>query len=605
MELEEVCQAGVTGHVKCPYVRLYRYLSSCVCGARKSESGEERNQMTPTRSKKERNKKSNKLRKDVEEVLRLSEMKLNVDCVMKDKRGVMHFRNYILLRHINTGSLATVKLGINIKTGSLEALKILSKKDFSMLNLGFAKYCTFLMLLDHPNVIRSNSLIKDSNGEFYVIAMEYADGGHVMSEDSYTKECTPMRLSRVKGLFLQMITGTQYLHSRGIIHGDLTLKNMLMSGERLKISDMDSAAHFSCPQRRRTTPAYCAPEIVNGTEEEPNYSYKSDVWALGICLYIMLHGRLPFPGTNKFQVYNNILEGKVEFRKDLSKEITKLLAGMLEPCPVKRFGMKEIVNNTWLKRFMLKKAIMESFNTEPMKNLGNSSVFATYKRGETIFKKGESGNTVFFILSGEVQVIDFWSSADKVKDSGYSASTNAEEEFPDEDEDAARLEKLSAYDGDNITFDLEYGVATNSMSEMYKSETTKMLMKLRGDGKRGGKWTEKSQPLRPRALVVGKGGSIGEISALRSIKNPKGTSPRVATCKALTKVKVMEIHVNSLNAQCLTNLEETSRQRVEAITMLETRKNLELIYNPKDSFSSLCSTTCGAAPAPNLDVDWV
>ena len=449
------------------------------------------------------------------------------------------------------------QLGLNVHTGTLEALKVIRKTDFSAFGLTVREYSNFLRRLKHPNIIQTTNVIEDTKCKFTLTVMEYAEGGYLMSEEHYTENCKPLDMQKALLYFTQMLFAVKYLHSNDIIHGDLTLKNMIMSGGTVKICDMDSAAQLNAEQRKRTTPAYCAPEIITGTKSQPNYSFKSDMWALGVCLYTMIHGRLPFPGTNKFQVFRSILDGgEPELHKKLPDVLVHLLRGMLARDVKERFGIEQVIKNQWVRGALLKNVLTETFNVNPMKNSYNkrNSTFRIFEQGSTIFRRGELANTVMFILSGSVDVYSF------------NHTDDADEECPDDDEVLEMVKDnttLAPLEEETI-FDLDYNSATNSMSEKFKTEAKNVLLHLQGTFK--------------RQAIRGKGATLGEISALKALDTGVAKAPRVGTCVAHTKVKVMEIDIRLLSSQCLKHLRGVSKIRRENARLLELRKDLEKIY---------------------------
>jgi len=410
-----------------------------------------------------------------------------------------------------------------------------------------------LQRLKHPNVIRTTNVIEDPKSQFTLTVMEYAEGGYVMPESRYTKKCAPLSLRRAKLYFTQMLLGVQYLHENLLLHGDLTLKNMLLSEGQVKICDMDSACHVNAWQRRRTTAAYCAPEIIGGSKKSvAPYSYKSDVWALGVCLYTMIHGSLPYFGTNKYQVVKELKSGDdLKIRDDIPMDVQDLLRGMLNHDPIRRFGTEDVMKNPWVRDVLLKNALMESFNTDPMKSKTSSktskSAFKTYNPGEFLFRKGDLNCEVLFILSGEVQICSF-------------DATLAEKNLPERE----RLAMMLDVEAPETSIDLDFNEATTSMTERMSKVARDMLQNLPSEGPE-------------RNVVEGKGASIGLISALKALETGL-PSPRNATAKALTKTKVMQINVRYLSSQTINHLRSVLRQRLERNKLKQTRLDLERIY---------------------------
>ena len=489
----------------------------------------------------------------VEDAAKTKRKERQLNYIFKDALGVLYISNYILLNHIDRGSFGTVKLSLNVNSGSLEAVKVVRSVDFEKLwSMPWTEYKRFVLRLNHPNLVKHNNVIEDNETQFVVTFMEYVDGGPLMKEDFYTLMCKPMSQRRAKLYFIQMLQGLSYLHERGIIHGDLTLRNMLLSGETVKICNMDSAAYITMMQRKRTTPAYCAPEIIRGTSKTGyGYSYKSDIYAIGVCLYAMLHGRLPYASMNKYQIYKEISEGReIEYHKALPESVIALLKGMLEKNPEKRFDMKTVLGSSWVRMALLKNILIDSFNTEPMMNQStkSQSQIRVFNKGEYLFKKGDLGNTVMFILSGDVQALSF----------------EPEEHF-DDIEDVP--DENTLLDGETY-YDLEFQSCSKSMDEQQAHIAKKLISKMYQQG------------MGTNTMVMRKGECVGEISALKSLssRDKNAKAERVATCRALNTVKVMECHVRMLSMQCIVSLKDVVKRQREVNKVVSTSKDLEKLY---------------------------
>ncbi len=159
-----------------------------------------------------------------------------------------------------------------------------------------------------------------------------------------------------KHMFKQLIDAVAYLHSLGIVHRDIKMENIMftLSGQ-LKLSDFGLSRHFS-PELifsekhlitgQSGTPAYLAPEQL---DDKPYDPFVSEIWQLGIVLYAMLFGHIPFQSRNKEELLMQITTGKIKFNKDsVSKESMQLLKKLLERNPAKRITLPQIMNHPWL-----------------------------------------------------------------------------------------------------------------------------------------------------------------------------------------------------------------------------------------------------------------
>jgi cell cycle serine/threonine-protein kinase CDC5/MSD2 len=140
----------------------------------------------------------------------------------------------------------------------------------------------------------------------------------------------------------QIIGATAYMHNKGIIHRDLKLGNIFIdSNMMLKIGDFGLAAQLGVNgiQRRKTvcgTPNYIAPEVLYG--KATGHSYEVDVWAIGVILYAMIHGKPPFQSRNVETIYQRIKYNDYVFPDEsgFSSESEKLIEDLLQSDPTKR-----------------------------------------------------------------------------------------------------------------------------------------------------------------------------------------------------------------------------------------------------------------------------
>lgn len=127
------------------------------------------------------------------------------------------------------------------------------------------------------------------------------------------------------------------------MHRDLKLANILIKNDELVIGDFGFAKlNESMATTKLGTPLYMAPELFDQSNTK-NYSNKVDVWAIGVCYYILLFGKVPFSGNSMQEIFNKTIScsGKrLKFPKDIKvhKEIENLLKRMMEPDSQKRIS---------------------------------------------------------------------------------------------------------------------------------------------------------------------------------------------------------------------------------------------------------------------------
>lgn len=253
---------------------------------------------------------------------------------------------YELDRTIGTGGFGKVKLATHTLTGEKVAIKIMDKtklgKDLPRVKLEISA----LKNLSHPNICKLYQVI-ETESHCYVV-MEYCSGGELFDHIVEKSRLSEME-SRM--FFRQIISAVSYLHDNGYAHRDLKPENVLLDREQnLKIIDfglcakpqggMDSLLLTSCG-----SPTYAAPELIQGVKY---HGSEVDIWSMGVILYALLCGCLPFESDNIDELFKKILKGKYIEPGWLSSGSKRLLRRMLCVDPLKRIRISELINDPWI-----------------------------------------------------------------------------------------------------------------------------------------------------------------------------------------------------------------------------------------------------------------
>ena len=232
-------------------------------------------------------------------------------------------------RVIGRGAFGKVNIGLNILTGRIVAIKSFNKKN--LINESAKNkilYETNLMKnLCHPSVTKILETFECEN--YMLIIMEYISGGNLQN---FVKKRRKLCEKTAKILFRQIIQGIRYIHSRGIVHRDIKLENILLDlNNIIKICDFGVGKLIkpnTILKDQCGTPIYMAPEILKGNGYK---GFPVDVWSAGVALYIMLSGTLPFNKDKDHDLEYSILNNHL-------KEIK----------PNKRFTCNQILEHPWL-----------------------------------------------------------------------------------------------------------------------------------------------------------------------------------------------------------------------------------------------------------------
>ncbi|XP_071238708.1 MAP/microtubule affinity-regulating kinase 3-like isoform X14 [Salvelinus alpinus] len=210
-----------------------------------------------------------------------------------------HVGNYRLLKTIGKGNFAKVKLARHILTGREVAIKIIDKTQLNPNSLQkLFREVRIMKILNHPNIVKLFEVIETERTLYLV--MEYASGGEVFD---YLVAHGRMKEKEARAKFRQIVSAVQYCHQKHIVHRDLKAENLLLDADmNIKIADFGFSNEFTMGNKLDTfcgSPPYAAPELFQGKKYD---GPEVDVWSLGVILYTLVSGSLPFDGQNLKQI---------------------------------------------------------------------------------------------------------------------------------------------------------------------------------------------------------------------------------------------------------------------------------------------------------------
>ena len=216
--------------------------------------------------------------------------------------------NYKIEETIGEGTFGKVKLTTHIKLNEKVAIKFINKNRLNNKgdNERIKNEIKIITKLDHPNILKAFEVFEDDDN--YYLVMERPVIG-----DLFNYICSKGRLSieEASFIFYQIVNGVQYLHKNKIAHRDIKPENILLTKDMIvKIGDFGLSKYFKSSDVRFKTncgsPCYSAPEVLRGNKYKPQ---PIDVWGIGIILYTMICGELPFEDEKEYILIRKVTSG--------------------------------------------------------------------------------------------------------------------------------------------------------------------------------------------------------------------------------------------------------------------------------------------------------
>ena len=264
--------------------------------------------------------------------------------VLKDRYFV--FENKLL----GAGSFAQVKLAIDTDTLERLACKIMKVPRMECQKDRLAREINILSKIDHPNIVSIRDYCVKADGTELYILMNRVQGGELF--DRLVKSggiCEPETLF----LTYQLTKALGYLHQMGVCHRDLKAENVLLESfqpySKLMLTDFGLSKSMSNLKTKCGTSTYLAPEVLTSRS---GYDEKVDCWALGVLIYTLLRGNLPFGQDSDDELVDNICNAKFNFKSSVWKNVTDgakdCITKLLVTNPVERLSIVQVVEHEWI-----------------------------------------------------------------------------------------------------------------------------------------------------------------------------------------------------------------------------------------------------------------
>jgi 5'-AMP-activated protein kinase catalytic alpha subunit len=245
----------------------------------------------------------------------------------EEREGERRIGDFLLGKTIGQGTFNKVKIARHVHSNEQVAIKLIDKQKIHSEadRRRLAKELKILRKVRHPNIIQLYEILEDSR--YYYVATEYASRGELFDHIVKNEKLTEFEASKI---LQQMVNAIEYLHELGVVHRDLKPENILLDYKyNVKIIDFGLSNIYNRGDSLMTacgSPCYAAPEMLSGKSYNP---LKIDIWSLGIILYAMCFGFLPFDHSDSAQLYRLIKEGKYELPDHASENLVDMLKKIL------------------------------------------------------------------------------------------------------------------------------------------------------------------------------------------------------------------------------------------------------------------------------------
>eukprot|EP01134_Creolimax_fragrantissima_P000955 CFRG0955T1 len=259
------------------------------------------------------------------------------------------------MKEINKKKLQRKNYGMSGSIGDASGNTTADTAAMGSVSADIKREIAIMKRLDHPNVTRLYEVLNDPNSDFMYLVFERADGmiWDMVKENSERNEQQRLPDDLVWKYFRDVLAGVHYLHSCNIIHRDIKPDNLLVMGDTVKLSDFGVSEEVVGLQGQTTrsvgSVAFWAPELCKSEASE--YAGKPlDVWAMGVTLYSLLVGKLPFNANSTLAMIDQIRNQDIDMNVELADNARDIIRLMLEKNPSIRPTCDDLMKHPYVTR---------------------------------------------------------------------------------------------------------------------------------------------------------------------------------------------------------------------------------------------------------------
>ena len=261
-------------------------------------------------------------------------------------------KDFEILKELGCGSFGRVFLARHIKTKVKYAIKAIDKQNKTNIEEKpyFRRELEVMYKIHHPNVVKLFGHFEDNKYCYFI--MEYISKGNVYNLITLDKK-KQLSTKVVATIMKDVISAAYFLHNMNppIIHRDIKPENVLLNeGIVAKLTDFGWSNYIQEDKERRTvcgTPIYLAPEII----KEQGHDERVDIWCIGVLLYELITGSVPFKGNDIETLKSNILHLKISWPKEMNPDAKDLISKILKLDPSQRLPLEDILEHPFFLKF--------------------------------------------------------------------------------------------------------------------------------------------------------------------------------------------------------------------------------------------------------------
>jgi serine/threonine protein kinase len=335
---------------------------------------------------------------------------------------------YEIIRELGKGATSVVYEAVDPFQNRHVAIKVVFAEALGDKELGrryrklFVTEASLAGKLSHPHIVAIYDAVADDETSY--IVMEYVDGTTL---EKFTSFENLMPIQLIVEIIFKCARALDYASRQGVIHRDIKPANILLSGESdIKISDFGAALTLASETTQVTgigSPAYMSPEQV---KEQP-LTHQTDIFSLGVVMYQLLTGKLPFHGTNNFSMIYQIINvdppPPSEFRNEVPTRIDAIVKGTLQKNTADRYKNWEEFTHDLVSalggKHKPREGLPESEKFDTLRKLEffryfsdvelwevlRLAVWRKQSRDDVLIQEGDVGSSFFILAEGEVKII--------------------------------------------------------------------------------------------------------------------------------------------------------------------------------------------------------